>query len=94
MTTPLRQGEGKHSYHAMATRLTRAVQTAIAAAPCSVNRLAQAAEVPQSTLSRIQAGIYEATPSVAAAVAEALEQWSDQCADAAARIRDLQGGTP
>jgi DNA-binding XRE family transcriptional regulator len=84
---------GKHNNHAMATSLTRAVQAAIAAAPCSVNRLAQAAGVPQSTLSRIESGIYEASPPVAAAVAKALRQWSKRCERAAARIIETQGET-
>ena len=84
----------EHNIHAMATSLTRAVQAAIAAAPCSVNRLAQAAGVPQSTLSRIESGIYEASPPVAAAVAKALKRWSKQCSRAAARITETQGETP
>jgi hypothetical protein len=76
----------------MGAELTRAVRAAIETAPCSVNRLAQAAGVPQSTLSRIQKGVYQATPPVAAAVANALERWSRECAKAAARIRDAKGG--
>ncbi len=83
-----------HNYYAMATSLTRAVQAAIDNAPSSVNRLAQAAGVPQSTLSRIESGIYEASPPVAAAVAKALTRWSKQCARAAARITETQGETP
>ena len=81
-----------HTFYAMATKLTRAVQTAIKTAPCSVNRLAKAAGVPQSTLSRIQSGIYEATPPVATALANALEDWSSSCSKAAARIRTLAKG--
>lgn len=92
-TLSLATSAWKHNIYAMATSLTRAVQAAISSAPCSVNRLAQAAGVPQSTLSRIESGIYEASPPVAAAVAKALQRWSKQCERAAARIIETQGET-
>ncbi len=69
------------------TSLTHAVRAAIERAPCSVNRLAALAGVPQSTLSRILRGERAATADVAAAVQRALEQWSEDCAEAAEEIR-------
>ena len=73
----------------MTDRLTRAVQRAIEAAPCSVAALALAATVPQSTLSRIQNGERNATPEVADAVAEALRQWGQDCTKAGDRLRQV-----
>ncbi len=71
----------------MTDRLTRAMQRAIEAAPCSVAALALAAKVPQSTLSRIESGERNATPAVATAVAGALAQWGTDCTKAAKRLR-------
>ena len=68
------------------TALTRAVQAALAKAPCSARALAEAAGVPQPVLWRIQAGEREATPAVARAVAGGLARWSTECRSAAARI--------
>ena len=78
-----------HSYDAMTTKLTKDVQAAIERAPCSVKKLADAADVPQSTLSRIKDGILGATPDVAAKVAKALERWGNDCHKAANRIRNV-----
>ena len=71
----------------MTDRLTQAVQRAIVAAPCSVAALALAAQVPQSTLARIQYGERNATPAVASAVATALAQWGTDYTKAAVRLR-------
>jgi hypothetical protein len=59
--------------------LSRAVTRALEAAPCSVRALAKAADVPHSTLVRIQSGALRATPDVAHAVAVALKGWSREC---------------
>ncbi len=67
--------------------LTRAVKYAIATAPCSVRALAIAADVPQSTLARIESGERQATEDVATKVAVALEGWSGDCTKAAVRVR-------
>lgn len=74
----------------MSNVLTRAVQRALAGAPCSVATLARAAGVPQSTLARIQSGERNATPAVARAVARALDEWSVACARLARGIRQAQ----
>lgn len=71
----------------MSNALTRAVQRALAGAPCSVATLARAAGVPQSTLARIQAGERNATPAVARAVARALDEWGAGCTRLAHGIR-------
>ena len=66
---------------------TEAIQRALAQIPCAVATLARAADVPQSTLARIQAGERTATPAVARAVARALDHWSTTCARLARAIR-------
>jgi len=68
-------------------RLSVAVRDAIRCAPCSVRRLAEAADVPASTLVRILAEERAATPAVARAVVQALETWGTCCTRAARRIR-------
>ena len=75
----------------MTTALTKAVQVALQNVPCSNNALAQAAGVPQSTVSRIRSGDREATPQVAERLADALEHWATDCTRAAARIRRATG---
>jgi plasmid maintenance system antidote protein VapI len=60
---------------------------AIETAPCSVNALAQTADVPQSTLARIASGERRATPAVAEAVADALAEWGSTSTTASNRIR-------
>jgi transcriptional regulator with XRE-family HTH domain len=71
----------------MKDELSSAVRRAIDRAPCSTNALAEAAGVPQSTLSRIQSGERSATPAVAQAVVEALEAWGEECLEAAKALR-------
>jgi plasmid maintenance system antidote protein VapI len=73
-------------------RLTDAVTRAVRGVPCSVRALAEAANVPASTLVRIVAGERAATPAVAAAVARALDQWSARCGQLASSIRKAQQG--
>ena len=73
----------------MSARLTFAVQRALEAAPCSIRRLAVAADVPHSTLVRIQSGERAATLAVAEAVIEALEQWGNDCIRAARQLRQV-----
>ena len=71
----------------MGYALTRAVQAAIASAPCSVRALAIAAGVAQSTLFRIKSGERPATVDVATKVVAALDGWSLDCTKAAGRVR-------
>ncbi len=73
----------------MSDRLTVTVQRALEAAPCSIRRLAVAADVPHSTLVRIQSGERAATLAVAEAVIEALEQWGKNCTGAARQLRQV-----
>ena len=71
----------------MPTNLTRQVQRAITAAPCSIRALAREAGVPQSTLVRIQTGEREATLAVAKSVERALGTWGRVCNKAAVSLR-------
>jgi transcriptional regulator with XRE-family HTH domain len=59
--------------------LTARVRRALDRAPCSLRRLAREADVPHSTLVRIQKGEREATLDVAHRVARALSAWGKQC---------------
>ena len=79
-----------HNIYAMTSKLTKAVKTAIDNAPCSVNKLAEEAGVPQSTLSRIRAGKLGATPELAQQVATALKRWGDNCHKGAKSIRNAK----
>ena len=81
-----------HNIHAMTSELTKAVKAAIDKAPCSVNKIAEDAGVPQSTLSRIRAGKLGATPDVARRVTKALKRWGDDCYEAAESIRHAREG--
>jgi DNA-binding LacI/PurR family transcriptional regulator len=65
------------------------VRRLIKAWPCSVQALARASGVPQSTLSRIKNGHLGASPEVAEAVREVCERYSAVLAEAA---RTLKGG--
>lgn len=81
-----------HNIYAMTSKLTKAVKAAMDKAPCSINKLAEDAGVPQSTLSRIQAGKLGATPEVAQRIAAALKRWGDICHKAANSIRHTKEG--
>ncbi len=77
----------------MGRQLTRTVARAIERAPCSIRELAREAGLAHVTLLRIIHGTRPATPEVAAAVAQALERWGEQCSQEADRInRKLRGG--
>ena len=71
----------------MTTVLTRQVQRAIKAAPCSIRALAREAGVPQSTLVRIQSGERETTLAVATSIERALTNWGRDCTKAATTLR-------
>lgn len=58
----------------------------------SVRQLARKAGVPHTTLNRIKAGTENATPSVAAKVAAALEAWAAEYQDAAHGVRRALSG--
>ena len=77
----------RHHIDAMPTDLTRQVQRAIAAAPCSIRALAREAGVSQSILVRVQSGEREATLAVAKSVERALTNWGRDCTKAAASLR-------
>lgn len=67
--------------------LAGAVKRAIRRAPCSTRALARTAGVSHVMLAAIVTGKEHVTPRVAKLVAQALEQWSAQCAGEAAAIR-------
>ena len=77
----------RHHIDVMPTTLTRQVQRAITAAPCSIRALAREAGVPQSTLVRIQTGEREATLAVAKSIERALGNWGRACHKAAVSLR-------
>jgi transcriptional regulator with XRE-family HTH domain len=76
--------------------LTRALRRALREAPCSARELAREAGVPHSTLVRVLAGARNATPVVAAAIAQALKTWGKRCVRLATAIENAtkrhQGG--
>ncbi len=76
-----------HSHVALMGSRTDAVREAIARCHASQAELAREAGVPTSTLSRIAANKLGASEDVAQAVASALERWSGESSDLAARIR-------
>ncbi len=76
----------RHHIDVMPTNLTRQVQRAITAAPCSIRALAREAGVSQSILVRIQSGEREATLAVAKSVERALASWGRDCTKAAALL--------
>ena len=67
--------------------LTKAVQEAIKAAPCSTRALADEAELSNTLLVYIKQGERQVTPDAANAIADALDRWSEKCAAAANSIR-------
>jgi transcriptional regulator with XRE-family HTH domain len=69
------------------TALTEAVRDVLGSLPVSMRRLASEAGVPVSTLSRIASGQLGASPAVARAIADALDAWGADLADAELRIR-------
>ena len=73
-------------------QVTDAVRNAINAAPCSLRRLADAADVDHSLLVRIRHGERAATLDVAMKVQAALETWAHNCGDAARAIRRATKG--
>ena len=90
MTAPLARPVLRHHIGVMSDRLTFAVQRALETAPCSIRRLAVVADVPHSTLVRIQSGERAATLAVADAVIQALEQWGKDCTRAAHQLRQVR----
>jgi hypothetical protein len=70
------------------TSLTAAVRRALRGTPFSLRALAREAEVPHSSLVRIQAGQLNASPDMAASLARALRKWGRQCNRLAATIED------
>jgi hypothetical protein len=74
---------------AMATdAVTAAVRSALQHAPCSIRALARAADVPASTLVRIQSGDRAATVTVARALAGALRAWGQTCTALAGAVEE------
>ncbi len=67
-------------------RLTQAARAAIEGAPGSLRSLARMAGVSHVLLIKIRDGKQRATPTVAAALAQALEQWATACFDAAGKL--------
>ena len=78
----------RHHIGAMTQRqLTRRVQAAIKAAPCSIRELAKQAGIPHTTLVRITREERLATLEVAERVAGALAEWGNRCLKEAQRVR-------
>lgn len=77
-----------HSIYAiMSEELAEAVREVLDAIPGSDLELAQRADVPQSTISRIRTGERGCTREVARKLAEALDRWSEDCAAARDHLR-------
>jgi plasmid maintenance system antidote protein VapI len=70
--------------------LTRTVKEAVERVPCSTLKLALAAGVPHSSLSRAFSGERAITPAVAAALAATLDRWAHDCQRSARAIRQAQ----
>jgi hypothetical protein len=75
------------------TRLSRVVRRALSDAPVSLREIARRAGVSHVQLARIVTGARPATPTVAAAVARALEGIGADCAKRAARLWPLLDST-
>ncbi len=74
----------------MTEDLTEVVAYAVKAAPVSLRRLAREADVSPALLSRICSGERNATPEVAAAIADALDRLAGGCQALARRIRRVR----
>lgn len=72
--------------------LAEAIRWAVQSTPGSVRALAREAGVSHTLVLRICSGEREATPPVAAALAEALEWWAAACTLAARRLRRAAEG--
>lgn len=71
----------------MTKEQAKAVRRALDRKPASDRALAQAAGVPQSTISRIRNGKRDPTPEVVEALADALGRWADSCRAAESDLR-------
>ena len=71
--------------------LNAALIEALERSPASIRALSREAGLPHSSLVRARQGLIRVTPTVARAVAEALEGWSGRCAEGANRIRTALG---
>lgn len=67
--------------------VTRAVRDALAGAPVSLREIGRRAGVSHAQLARIVAGERNATPAVARAVADALDEIGVECVTGAAQVR-------
>lgn len=67
--------------------LTRAVRNALANAPVSLREVGRRAGVSHAQLARIVGSERNATPAVARAVANALDEIGAECVTGAARVR-------
>jgi len=66
--------------------LSEATREALAKAPCSIRKLADAAGIPHSTLVRIQQGVIGASPQVVSRLRDALLVWATECDEAAKEL--------
>lgn len=71
----------------MSEALAEAVREILQRVPCSDRALARAADVPPSAISRIRTGDRGCSPEVAASLVGALEEWSEDCSEAADHLR-------
>jgi len=76
----------------MSEELADAVRSALDSAPCSDRRLALAAGIPPSTLSRIRKRERGATPEVARALADALARFETRCGESERTLCDALEG--
>ena len=77
---------GEPNWCVTSKRLERAFRRALDSAPCSLRSLAREAGLAHSTLSRARSGDLAITPAIADAVVRALQAWSTECADLAAKL--------
>lgn len=71
----------------MSEELAEAVREILDKVPGSDMELARASGVPQSTISRVRNGERGCTPEVARALVDALDGWTENCADARDHLR-------
>lgn len=88
--TPCAPGSVRYHIGSKLDHLTDAVIHALRAAPCSLRALARTAGVSHVQLLHITQGKRRATPAVAAKVAQALDAWSQRCAEGAGGIRQAK----
>lgn len=90
MTAHLARHSSVHYHYGMSERerLTDSVAAAVDETPTSIRALARAADVPHASLVNIRQGKMSATPQLARAVAEALEQEGEKMTNLSNQVRE------